>query len=390
MSYDLNVWSVDPASFPASLPVVGNWTLADNRADYNGGNWHIAIGASQLVDDEDLPEDVSVLMAGVRYLTELNLEPFHAPKSARKLIHQVAKHIATQTSGVVEDPQTDSFMTPSGIQRFVAKRRPEQCSLLFMLWRFLDASVPRSDIWPWLVDYFKKQLPEALPRRYGLWEPPPHKLEETGEEHLLRFLSDKMYDHVIWYTRRPVAGMYMSLSPDCWVTRRGRTIFYPNQLNIEFELDVLHQPGWKEQLRRVWLDISLLIRPFYGDARVLHGFFPGRGTYAYGQDTQSHPASGIWYGIPQTLGVGMVVGPPLTRVWQTIHPIGAAKGDLVFVSLDDWLEPRDLSTIVGEIPSEVRRLSKGGWSETPGGTWNYDETLAGYPMRFPPEPPQQR
>jgi len=73
MSYDLQVWSVKPFQQNAfRQPEMwqkesGAWTHAHK-------NWQIVVSASDRVVPEDVPDDVSKLLPGIEWLTNLNLE----------------------------------------------------------------------------------------------------------------------------------------------------------------------------------------------------------------------------------------------------------------------------------------------------------------------------
>lgn len=366
MSYDLNIWSVNPVRFPDSLPVIGNWSFVDDQAYYDGGSWLIAIGASQRVENDDIPEQVVPLLAGVQHLTELNLEPIDAPERARQALRRIAKHVAKQERGVIEDPQAETFTTPAGVTRYAPPaRKDERFSLLAMSWRFLNGYRKHAEFWPWLVDYFKRNLPEALPRRYGLWEPPQFRFNETGEGPLLQFLEENKYDTIVWYPQRPVASIHLGLVPHHWVKGKLSIHFVPNRLELEIESDVPSQPGWVTQLRRVWRDISNYVRPFYGDVRVLHGFYRGRATYFLGWDTEEHPVRVPWNGIPRTLGMALVVGEPYTRLWPGIAEFGEEVDGLRFVDGEDWESGHELTEVVGPVPQDIVHKYIGDWFYTP-------------------------
>jgi hypothetical protein len=201
------------------------------------------------------------------------------------------------------------------------------------------------DVSEWTQDHILKSgrglsstSSAICPKRYlGVTGCGSHRssLDETGEERLLGFLEEHKYDTVVWYPRRPVASIHLGLRPDHWVRGRQSMHFVPNRLELALESDVLSQPGWVTHLRRVWRDMSNYVRPFYGDVRVLHGFYRGRGTYGVGADTEEHPVRVPWNGVPRTLGMALVVGEPYTRLWPGIAQFGEEVDGLRFVDSVD-------------------------------------------------------
>ena len=97
------------------------------------------MGDSTAVLEEDVPDEIAYMLPGIQYLTEINLEPIHAPVVARTLLNRIARHIGRSISGIVEDSQTDVLSTPAGVKRYAAARHePERFSILEMSFWFLD------------------------------------------------------------------------------------------------------------------------------------------------------------------------------------------------------------------------------------------------------------
>jgi len=103
MSYDLQVWSVKPFQQNAfRQPEMwqkesGAWTHAHK-------NWQIVVSASDRVVPEDVPDDVSKLLPGIEWLTNLNLEG-KATAGAMRLAQSAATEIARFAHGAVLDQQ---------------------------------------------------------------------------------------------------------------------------------------------------------------------------------------------------------------------------------------------------------------------------------------------
>ena len=75
-----------------------------------------------------------------------------------------------------------------------------------MSWWFEHGRVLEPDWIDAFLALLERCVPEALPERYGLWEPPQHVFEETGREHLMAFLSEHMGEVIVWYANRPAVG----------------------------------------------------------------------------------------------------------------------------------------------------------------------------------------
>jgi hypothetical protein len=84
VSYDLQVWTTASFVDASTMPDSG-WVETNGNWSKSGKGWLVNVSANQQVLQEDIPEDVNGALPGIRFLTELSLEPIHAPKSARRL-----------------------------------------------------------------------------------------------------------------------------------------------------------------------------------------------------------------------------------------------------------------------------------------------------------------
>src|SRR5205823_2087209 len=101
---------------------------------------------------------------------------------------------------------------------------------------------------------------------YGTYEPPEHKFEVKGKEHLQKFLAAHLTDIMVWYPKPPVTKLHLCCPNPLGGDVRG---FRSNLLEIEIESAVLEQPGWNQTLQRLWHEITRLLQPFYGEVRTV-------------------------------------------------------------------------------------------------------------------------
>ena len=351
MSYDIQIWSVDPLPLPEALPDAKKWQPEGSAWVRVSKHWQIVVGSSVKALPEDVPLDIVGLLPGIGYLAELNLEPIGAPKSARRLLETVAKRLAKAAHGVVLDQQTDRVLTPSGIRRYRPQRRDERFSILFLSWWFTEGPLLSDAGLREFVDLLESMLPEAMPRRYGLFEPPQHLYAETGKAHFLKFLEEYRDAFVVWYPHRPVVSVSLSWSRNWGAARQG---FRANYLKVGVEAGALEQPGWPTALDRFWREASQVIRPFYGDVRILCGFLPMGGTYGSDTETEFHPAAGPWWtGIPRVVGQAAVLGEPYLALWPDFVEAAETVDDLAFLSTSNWTTREEVSGLAGGVPEPV-------------------------------------
>lgn len=355
MSYDIRVWST--ASVPdlqSVLPDLTRWTQAGEAAVLSGRQWQVVVGPQQRVELEDVPDEVAALLPGIAFLTELNLEPINAPQTARTLLMRAAKSLAKVLHGVIEDPQDGSLTAPGGVRRYVPEPRPEHFDVLQLSWWFNAHVLDRIEGLEQLLTLFERLLPEAMPRRYGLYQPPQFRFAETGREPFLDFLFANRHEMVIWYPNRPLLDVHVGLPKVQGASRRG---FRSNFLSLSMEAAALRQPGWETGMRRVFAAISELLEPFYGDVRTLRGFVRMGATYGSDTTTESHPVRSWWWsGVPGTLGHAAVLGSPYIELWPEFVRRAQKLGDLAVLAPSSWTDSQDAAGVVGGVPACLRQL----------------------------------
>ncbi len=334
---------------------------------------------------EDVSPDVLGQLPGIQYLVSLSLEPMGAPAAGRSAAWKMARSIAKSARGVIEDPQEGTTELPSGVKRFSAPQRAKESrvGILAMSWWLDHARLFERATLERLLAVMERDLPEAMPRRYGLWEPPQHMLEETGRAHLVDFLVDHLGDTIVWYAHRPVTHAFIAASGDPgWITHAGVRKFRCNQFSIELDAAVLDQPGWPLALRRAWHNLSVELAPFFGDVRTLHGHLASAGRIWSDRDTEPHPLRSWWFnGIPPRLGHAAVIGRPYLDAWPEFSAQDRV-GELAFAATDDWRTSDDAADVVGGVPQRLALSFMPTPQRLPGGgqrtVWPQD-----YPPTFP-------
>jgi hypothetical protein len=361
MSYDLHIWSISKPSWREVLPDFERWQAAGAGMLLQRGKWQIVAGPVSEVLPEDIPVDIMAKLPGIRYLIELNLEPLHAPSSARQLLARVARNISRAGPGVIQDPQADTLTTPRGVVRLQRQTQPPRISLLTFSWWFTEGPLSGERGYRGLLSLFERYLPEALPRRYGEYEPPQFQFEETGQDHFLDLLSRTTLS-LVWYPHYPVLSLYLGVFGTLGPTRQG---YRANYLSIGVDSSVLDQPGWRLALERFWVAASKFVRPFYGDGRLLDNYLFRRGRIFIDHQTEQHPViNGWWNGIPRQLGQAVVLGEPYLSHWPGFVKRAGADGSLYFLSVGAWSSEATVQQMLGGRagrfgPGQHRRSAEG-------------------------------
>lgn len=348
MSYDLQIWSIRPLHQDAFRhPEM--WQRQPSAWILERKNWQIVVSSSDKVEPEDIPEGIRGLLPGIEWLTNINLEG-KATREALRLTQSSATDFARFSHGAIFDQQDGSIRLPSGVKRFLSPRSTEAFDVIKMSWWFLHSPIENRQGREHFVALLEGMMPEVLPKRYGLYEPPQHTYAKTGKDHFLRFWDENLHDLIVWYPHRPVVYVHFGLPDPVGPNKLG---FRTNHLTIDLEKGALSQPGWATTVQRFWKEMSILIRPIYGDVRVLGNYSRMGATVSGGQQ---HPVTSWWWaGIPHRLGSAVVIGETYQKLWPKFVATEIKDG-LAFASVDDWNTDVDLADEMGQPPVEQVQL----------------------------------
>lgn len=359
MSYDLEIWSTAEPRLPDQLPDPPRWEGAGGSWLRKGRGWQLSLYPPDRVLIEDVPEPVAEALPGIAYLVRLHLHPMDSPPPGRRLQERTARMLAKACHGVVFDPQEDSIRAPrvKRYTRLAPANAAEPINLLCFKWLFNMGPLHTDAGLDAMADCFSRFLPEALPRRYGLYEPPQHLYAETGLEHFKDFVrrEARRPGGFVWYPHKPLETVHLGIHLAPGPTRHG---FRSQYLEVTLLKSVLRQPGWPLGLRTFWMEMSNLIQPFYGDVRTLRD---ARDKPPWSEPPEArHPICGwFWAGVPAADCHAAVLGPPYVELWPAFSHVGERSGNLVTISDSDWAAGPAAFASVGGVPADIAQQSPG-------------------------------
>jgi len=367
MSYDIEIWSQNKLIL-SDLDLDDSWEILGDGFQYQSKKWLISCNANSRCEEEDIPEEILPLVPSISYLNNLSVQPIHAPKTAISKAKGIAKLIGMKTIGVVYDKQIDKILLPKGFKRYKAikTQTEERISRLSLIWYMRESSEMTYDDLYSFLKYLERILPEALPKRYGDYEPPQFKLINQGFDHFCKFLHKSILDgeSIIWYPSKPVLSITMAAGSSN--NRLGVTFPY---FEIEFDARILRDQSWSSLIQKLWRTISHKLNPFYGEVRFLKNAIASRTTYWCDSLTEDSPTRrGHWMGLPQVLGPAIVVGPEYEKEWKEFSNFAMTEDNLSFVECDEWNEESTILDLIGPPPKNIaqkvipknRKLRSGG------------------------------
>lgn len=362
MSYDLQVWSTEPPPLPACLPDSAQWQAQNDVWTWARRGWQVVAGPVHVVDPDDVPDDVRAALPGISYMVEFNLEPLGAPQAAYALLKRVAKTVAMQSHGVVVDLQSDAVTTPAGVRRYVSGTRSATLTALQLSWFSVDARLASRAGLERVVDCFEQHVPEALPVRYGLYEPPCFRYSETGRQHLIDFLEEEYLvpgslGSTVWRSRRPVVDVTLSIGVGA---RRPGDLWRSHRVTLTLDASVLEQSGWPTALQRLWRRMAHDVHAFYADVRLLQRYRRYSGTAEEWRAAERHPVcASFWTGIPRDGAMAVALGPPYLSRWPQFELAADREGEIGFISPPAWTGQADALVDVAPVPDRLAQQSTG-------------------------------
>lgn len=334
----------------------------------------IAIESSVDVDAEDVPESVMAVLPGVSCLVRVNVEPISAPASVKARAIQGLKQLANRYAGAVEDPQTDRLILASGFRRFKPPTvaTDSRISMLNLNYWMDDSPLRTRNGRAALLDYLAIHLPEALPRRYGLVEPPTERWDVGGKDGFLDFIDLHPSDQLVIYTRRPVVDLSFSLSDPAWKARGDGHVFQCSGLTISFEYAALQDPGWFTSIHRAWMALAELLQPVATNVERVDGWILSRGGRLWADfGTEYGTPTRMWFGIPRKLGLAFALADHYVDAWPALKSLGTSARGFHCATVPDWRSPGDVSDSIGDPPDEIReRPGRGTVFTSTGSTYN--------------------
>jgi hypothetical protein len=275
MSYDLHIWSQQKITSSQIHTAIGDYTLSADE--------------SLLVEPEDIPAAVFLTLPEIKYLTELYLQPYPGDTTVISKAIRYANKLARQYTGIVENPQTGKGQyTGAEIQTF--ERVTQDSELVSVAW-YMDSVNSLADHFGDLIDIFEERLPQALPRRYGGFEPPQHKYAEAGKAHLLEFLDKE--SSPVWYGTKPVTHVFLSDAFKNAIHSSDR--YRCNRIELQLLKEAYDEANWRYAIKRLLKEVSVIYKPFYAEIIVTR---------------EQSIKSWWWRGFPRKMGESIIIGEP--------------------------------------------------------------------------------
>lgn len=303
VSYDLYVYAPDAAEGVRLRQLVSGVSSLDvGELDESRGwctvvrgtrrNHCFTIDGPIRLEPADVPDEVMAVLLGATDVFHVSVEGSAAPDIPHAV--RFARRLAQSLGGVVVDQQLDEVWAKGATRQAAKPARGERVRVIDLSW-YVQSERVGDDFSARYLALCRRLLPEALPRRYGEYEPLQGKLADGGDDAFRR----------AW--REVTSTFFFMASPPCIAGSMGAgpaeqhpRPFWHMSLEVHckpFAADM----RWRDALRRLFVAIANESGAFYASAEVTRGhIWNGRSAWSDGSTEWAiMPArTDGWMGLP--------------------------------------------------------------------------------------------
>lgn len=350
MSYDLTVYgSGEPdgglASAVESVPGLALGERCDGELKVVRGKRQVyafTVFGPYSIEPDDVPAEVVAAVLGPDTSWQVVIEGSETASLAPA--RRFAKALALRVDGVAVDEQTGELLG-SRTARRVEQPARSVVSTLDLTWYSPDTA-PADAVRAWLAAT-KSKLPEAVPRRFGNYEPLQYKLERDGEEKLLDVGDDLlMFKGVL----PCLGGAFYRATPG------GLRV---NTLALL--ADPLSDPRWRAAVRGLFVDFAQRRRSLLATGEICRNLdYLGNGRVSVRSDSDlhgqltdrdgllgldPHPIWWTWFGADYL----PLLGEHLPGEHVTVYDEG-----VLYAPVEEPADRRELAELPDPVPAELR------------------------------------
>lgn len=269
------------------------------------------------VEPDDLAEEIVARTLHPQWLVQISV-PASATKLDLKIASELSRFIADCCQGSVYDPQEGKVVWPrvKG-SRYSMPSKEERIRLVTLRW-FLPVSQRSSATASLMLQILRRTCPEALPTRFGTFEPLQNRLESGDDEPFLRMWDEcravEYGDMFFWKAKSPFYGGHVSF-PDFRDKFRPPSVERAIEISLSIDGRAIHADNrWCETVVTLFGAIASRLRAFFGMGYVQRDVIARRSIFLDGKSENSPTLGGKWW-----------LGLPPTPTWLAWFGVGYAR-----------------------------------------------------------------
>lgn len=360
MSFDLQVFARRQPRAADLGPVLAANGLSMTGAFKRGGSTLVSdadggvaeVDGPNRLEAEDLPDRATGAIRGSGWLVEISAK---GPTSG-KWAMELAIHLARAADGVVFDPQEDAVTWPSGWRSADPATGVELIDLVELSW-YVHRPSDIAGLIRRMLQVVEDHAPEALPKRYGTYEPFQERFEGPGRgEDLARVAVEAALTYasmVFFSANRPAYSGALSISSlQKYPPGHDRATV---QLSASFDGRAFARDvAFADRIVSLFLAMASEVKSIYAAAWVERDWELRRGRIWSGAATESRPLprADAWIGLPASpTWLAWFGGPYVSEIREAIvrrgHPT-TESDDGLFLRVGE--QPRNASELAGVFP----------------------------------------
>jgi hypothetical protein len=366
VSFDLHVLARRQPKASDLGPIIAANGLRITGAFKRGGSILVMDqdgGAAELdgpnrLEAEDVPDRASGAIRGSGWLVEISAK---GPTSATWAM-ELAIRLARAADGVVFDPQEDAVTWPNGWRSADPTSGVELVDLVELSW-YVHRPSDIAGLIGRMLQVVGEHAPEALPKRYGTYEPFQERYEGPGRgEDFARVAVEAAatYTSMVFFSaNRPAYSGSLSISSlRKYPPGHGRATV---QLSVSFDGRAFARDvAFADRIVSLFLAMASEVKSIYAAACVERDWELRRGRIWSGAATESGPLprADAWIGLPASPTWMAWFGRPYaSEIREAIVRLGhptTESDDGLFLRVGE--QPRNASELAEVFPPLPRHL----------------------------------
>jgi hypothetical protein len=317
-------------------------SIALTRVTKRGESTFCTVDGPLETEDDDAPDGVASVLLACRWTVQIT-HPAELTQAEHRIVTKLARALADAGRGIVYDPQGEGIAWPRNPSRVREVKAPAHEGDSHLELSLLFARRLAADDAHMLLAILRRALPEAVPVRFGDYEPPQGRLERDGDDGFAALWSAD--SSPFWRGRRPFEWGSVTLRrgwgsalteaerDDMRPILGGRKVTETDGLSLEFSAALAEDDAWLRGLRALFEQLCCAFEPFFAAAF----FNPGP------EGDEVSLQGRWWLGVPPSTLWLVYAGRPYQALLPVDQPRAAKVGRGTLVTLAD--RPTDWRTI---------------------------------------------
>lgn len=273
-------------------------------ASVEGAEWVVNVEPAIRIEAEDLPPGLRAMLGKRSWQSDLHLEGEVTPDGLAAL-ERISREVI-EAGGVVVDLQRDTVLDSDGERPIIQLEDGDQDEEWFGLHVFFNqADRVSTEGMATLLGIIEQELPEALPHRYGTYEPLPYRWNDGGAEAFLERWDRK--DPPSWIGKTPASHVFSSFD---YVLIGRKSEFRAGRFEFLFRAKLARQPAKLLGVLRLAERFAIELDAFY--VALIAGD-QGKGPF--------------WKGLFPSDHLMLILGRPLLDCWPDFEALSQPLRD---------------------------------------------------------------